>query len=381
MQSGAPPARRAVAASCTEVSTTPSPEDAGEAVASQPAGPPSASFNRRRTIIGGIVAIAFLVVVFARVIPQVGDYRGAFDALAELSVLDLAALLAALVTYLAVYGLPYLVATPGISFAESEIVNNSRFAIGNGIPGGGALGLAVGYAQLTFYRATPTAATAAIGATGVWASFVTLSLPITGVAALAISGQGVGSFVVPAIVGLVILIGVIVAFALVLRSEVNAVRIGAFADRAAGAVLRRIRPHAQVNISASVLHLRHDIVGLVSGRWLAITAANAAVSLGQFLILAVALSVVSTSAGYSLLAVYGCWAVSQLGILIPVTPGGLGTVDAALIALLTSVGVTEGDATAAALLWRASYYFPQIVLGVVCIFVWRWQVGRARRSA
>ena len=30
----------------------------------------------------------------------------------------------------------------------------------DGIPGGGALGLAVGYAQLTFYGATPTAATA-----------------------------------------------------------------------------------------------------------------------------------------------------------------------------------------------------------------------------
>lgn len=362
------------------MTTTPSPEDdAGEAPAQAPA-PASAAFNRRRSIIGGIVAIAFLVIVFARVIPQVGDYRGAFDALAQLSMLDVAALLAALLTYLAVYGLPYLVATPGISFAESEIVNNSRFAIGNGIPGGGALGLAVGYAQLTFYRATPTAATAAIGATGVWSSFVTLSLPITGVAALAMSGQDVGSFIVPAIVGLVILAGVIVAYALILRSEANAVRIGAFADGVAGAVLRRVRPHTRVNLSGSVLHLRNDIVGLVSRRWVAITVANAAVSLGQFLILAVALSVVSAGGGYSMLAVYGCWAVSQLGILIPVTPGGLGTVDAALIALLTSVGVTEGDATAAALLWRASYYFPQVLLGVGCFFVWRWQVGRARRA-
>ena len=344
------------------------------------AGAPSATLNRRRSVIGGLIAVAFLVVVFARVIPQVGDYQGAFDSLAALGAGDIALLLAALLIYLAVYGLPYLVAAAGISFAQSEIVNNSRFAIGNGIPGGGALGLGVGYAQLTFYGATPTGATAAIGATGVWSSFVTLTLPLTGVAALAMSGSDVGRFLVPALIGVAVLVALVVLFALVLRSEDNAHRIGAFADRAVGGVLRKFRPDTQVNISGQVLHLRHDIVGLVSRRWLAITAANFSVALGQFLILAVALLVVSTTGGVNVLAVYGCWAVSQLGILIPVTPGGLGTVDAALIALLATVGVSQGDATAAALLWRATYYFPQILIGVACIFVWRWQAGRARRS-
>ncbi len=364
------------------MTTTPQPDDAGTAAASdQATSAPSASFNRRRSIIGGVIAVAFLVVVFARVIPQVGDYQGAFDALGQLGALDVAALIGALLAYLAVYGLPYLVATPGIRYLQSQIVNNSRFTIGNGIPGGGALGLAVGYAQLTFYGATPTAATAAIGATGVWASFVTLSLPITGVAAFAAAGQDVSSFVLPALIGLAVLGAVVVAFALILRSEHNAVRIGAFAERVVGAVVRRFRPHTAVNISASVLHLRHDIVGLVGRRWLAITAAAFSVSLGQFLILAVALSVVSTSSEYALLAAYGCWAVSQLGILIPATPGGLGTVDAALIALLTTIGVSDGDATAAALLWRATYYFPQIALGLVCIVAWRIQVRRARPAA
>ncbi len=351
-----------------------------DVVGSEEPAPPQATLDRRRSIIGGVIAVVFLVIVFARVIPQVGDYQAAFAALADLGAGDLAVLLAALLVYLAVYGLPYLVAAPGISFLQSEVVNNSRFAIGNGIPGGGALGLAVGYAQLTFYRATPTAATAAIGATGVWASFVTLTLPITGVAALAMSGRDVDRFMLPALIGVAILITVIVLFTLVLRSERNAMRIGAFADRVVGAVARRLRPSLQVNLSGSVLHLRHDIVGLVSRRWLAITGANFAVGFGQFLILAVALNVVSTTGGFNMIAVYGCWAVSQLGILLPVTPGGLGTVDAVLIALLTSVGVSSGDATAAALLWRATYYFPQIFLGVGCIFFWRWQAGRARNS-
>lgn len=351
------------------------PRDSGDG---SPAQAPKAAFDRRRSIIGGVVAVAFLVVVFWRVIPQVGDYAGAFEVIANLGLADLALLGGALLVYLGVYGLPYLAAAPGISYKDSEVVNNSRFAIGNGIPAGGALSVGVGYAQLTFYGQTPTAATAAIGASGVWAAFVTLTLPITGVAALAMSGADVSRYLVPALIGVAALTAAVVVFALILRSEPAALRVGAFGDRVIGAILHRIRPHSSVNITGAVVHLRRDIVSLVNRRWVFITLANLGVALGQFLILATAVSLVSDTK-YSMLAVYGSWAVSQLGIMIPVTPGGLGTVDAALIALLVANGMSQADATAAALVWRVTYYFPQIILGVLCIFYWRWQTSSAKR--
>jgi uncharacterized protein (TIRG00374 family) len=345
-----------------------------------PFDPPSAkgTINRTRTIIGAVVAIVFLIIVFARVIPQIGDYQGAFEALAALSFAQVLLLLAALLVYLIIYGTPYVVAAPGLSYQHSQIVNNSRFAIGNGIPGGGAFGLAVQYAQLTFYKTTPTVATAAISATGVWATFVTLTLPLTGLLALALSGADVSRFTVPAMIALGVVVTMIVVFALILRSERNAEHIGGFADRTAGALVRRFRPQADLDITGSLLQLRRDIVDLVSRRWLLITLANFGVSFGQFLVLAVAITVVSDESP-SLLLVYGAWAVSQLGILLPVTPGGLGTVDAALIALLTANGVPSAEATAAALLWRAVTYFPQIFIGLFCIFYWRWQVRRQAR--
>lgn len=345
--------------------------------------PPKATINRTRSIVGGIIAIAFLAIVFTRVIPQIGDYQGAFEAIADLTFINLLTLVAALIVYLLIYGLPYLVAAPSINFRESEIVNNSRFAIGNGIPGGGALGLAVQYAQLTLYRASPTEATAAIGATGVWATFITLTLPVTGVAAFLMSGGEIGRFLLPALAALGVLITAVILFALILRSEQNAHRIGAFADRIVAAILGRFKPGMRVNITGQVLQLRRDIVDLVSRRWLAITAANFGVSFGQFMILAVALHAVAKSPeNINYLAVYGSWAVSQLGILLPITPGGLGTVDAALIALMTAqAGVSDADATAAALVWRATYYFPQILIGIICIFIWRWQAERARKKS
>ena len=56
--------------------------------------------------------------------------------------------------------------------------------------------------------------------------------------------------------------------------------------------------------------------------------------------------------------------------MVPITPGGLGTVDAVIIALLQSVGTSAGDATAADLVWRAASYVPQIIIGIIALITW-----------
>ena len=48
--------------------------------------------------------------------------------------------------------------------------------------------------------------------------------------------------------------------------------------------------------------------------------------------------------------------------MIPLTPGGLGTVDAALTALLVAFGLDQNDALAATLVWRACSWVPQVFL-------------------
>jgi hypothetical protein len=66
--------------------------------------------------------------------------------------------------------------------------------------------------------------------------------------------------------------------------------------------------------------------------------------------------------------------------MIPITPGGLGTVDAALIALLVGFGLPEATAIAATLVWRAASFVPQVSLGVLTFVWWRVEVGRAARA-
>ncbi len=102
-------------------------------------------------------------------------------------------------------------------------------------------------------------------------------------------------------------------------------------------------------------------------------------SFTQFLIFYMALRGVEGwgSAGTSVLVAFGSFAVAQIGLMIPITPGGLGTVDAVMIALLTALGVNAGDATAADLVWRAASFVPQIVIGVVALITWSRQGARA----
>ena len=113
----------------------------------------------------------------------------------------------------------------------------------------------------------------------------------------------------------------------------------------------------------------HD---LLTHRWHVITIAQVSVIMTQFLIFYVALRGVEgwDEPGTSALAAFGAFATAQIMLMVPITPGGLGTVDALIIALLQSVGVSAGDATAADLVWRAASYVPQIIVGIIALITW-----------
>ena len=364
----------------SDVVTTGSDQASEDAAARKQIGA-STGLDKKRTIIGGIVAAIFLIVIFVRVIPQFGDYSGALDTLSELTWGDLTAIVVAVIVYLYIYGWPFVASTPGLRYRQGFVVNQSAFLISNGIPGGGAFALGLQYAQLTSYKTTPSSATASIGATGVWSVFITLGLPVSGVAALSLSGDDAGKYAVAAAIGFAALVVVVGLFALILRSEDTATKIGGWGDKIVNPVLGKFGHGRSVDLTDAILSLRHEIVGLVRSRWGVITVAQIAVSWSQFAILYAALVAVTGHDGtVPLLAAYGAWAISQIGIMIPITPGGLGTVDAALIALLTSIGVDAGDATAAALVWRAASYVPQMIIGLCSVFFWRWQESRRRKK-
>ncbi len=69
------------------------------------------------------------------------------------------------------------------------------------------------------------------------------------------------------------------------------------------------------------------------------------------------------------------YAVAGLLALIPITPGGLGIVEAGLSALLILAGVPGGDAVVATLAYRIISYWLPILVGPVAYLLFRWRYG------
>ena len=162
----------------------------------------------------------------------------------------------------------------------------------------------------------------------------------------------------------------IVVFALIMRSEPLAIRLGGWANAVARPLYRMLKKDAP-DLVPVVVKFRTDTVDLVTRRWHVITVSQVAVSLCQFGIFYAALrGVEGSGTATPFLVAFGAWAVAQIGIMIPITPGGLGTVDAFMISLLTAMGVSSGDATAADLVWRAASFVPQIVIGIIALVTW-----------
>lgn len=337
------------------------------------------TLDPKKSIILGLLGLAVIVLIFVRVIPQIGSYQDAVTSLKSMSPGAVTFIVLSVIVYLGAYGLPFMAATPGLSYWRSQQLNQGAFAISNGVPAGGAFGLGVQYAMLASYSVGPTVSTAAITAVGIWSIFVTLWLPILGVAAIQLSGQAASSYFWPAVLGVLLLVVAVVGFALIVRSQNAARRIGSIGNRVAAPLIHRFRKGRSVDFVPAALRFRADIADLVTRRWPAITAAQVSVSVAQFLIFYMSLRGVEGwgSAGTSLLVAFAAFAVAQIGLMIPLTPGGLGTVDAAMIALLTALGVDPGAATAADLVWRAASFVPQIVIGVIALITWSRQGTRA----
>lgn len=338
--------------------------------ASAEAGRPA--IDKKKSIIAGLLGVAVLVLIFWKVIPQIGSYSEALTALKGMTGVSIALIVLMVVIYNLVYGLPFMAATPGLSYPHSFSLNQVAFTISNGVPAGGAFGLGVQYAMLSTYNVASTAATAAIAAVGVWSIFVTLGLPVLGLLAIQASNTiDIGPYIYIGAIGLGVLVGMILVFGLVMRSENTARSIGGIVNKISAPLIAKFGKGAQFDAVEQILKFRTDTVDLVQTRWWKITLAQLGVSLMQFLIFFAALRGVEDDTNVTpLLVAFGGFAVAQIGLMIPITPGGLGTVDAFMLTLLTAMGVKTGDATAAVLVWRAASFIPQIAIGILCLLGW-----------
>jgi uncharacterized protein (TIRG00374 family) len=172
-----------------------------------------------------------------------------------------------------------------------------------------------------------------------------------------------------------------VAFAVVLRSEGGARTVGRWADRLVNPLTRRLARGRTIDLSGKLLDFRSSVVGVMQTRWLLVTLSTLLLQLTSWAILVLALRGLQAGAdgvGVTWTEALAAFSFARVASFIPITPGGLGTVDAALAALLTGFGATSSQALAADLVWRAASYVPQVLLGALT-FLW-WRLTATRRK-
>jgi uncharacterized protein (TIRG00374 family) len=332
--------------------------------------------------VAGIVTIVVLLIVFVGVFPQFASYAEAWDSIQAMSAPWLVALSVAVVVNILVYVWPLQAAIPGLRYWPTFMVRQTSYAISNGVPAGGAIGLGVQYAMLESYGVGAPEAAAGIGINSVWNMIATLGLPIIAAILLVFTGQSDSQFVLIAVLGVVAIAVGAILLALVLHSNEEARRIGAFGERAVNWVLRIVHRHADLGLGEKLVSFRESTVDVIRARWALLTATNFLMQLTSFAILFIALRAIQASDGSTPTTFAEClaaFAFGRLASFIPIPPGGLGTVDAAIVAILSAFGATNADALAADLVWRAGTFIPQVVAGIITFVIWRRR--QARRAA
>jgi uncharacterized protein (TIRG00374 family) len=243
----------------------------------------------------------------------------------------------------------------------------------------------VEYDMLETYGFSTGKAASAAAISTVFNLFATLVTPDIGVLALLISGEVRWHYLLIALVGVVAVGAATAAFVVILHSEDGARRVGRIAERLVNAPARRLRRGRTVNLTGKILDTRSGVVGLMKTRWLAVVGSTLLPQFTSWSVLYLALRGLDQGnpAGVAVtwpesLAAYS---FAVIVTFLPVTTGGLGTVDAALTGLLTAFGATGSQALAADLVWRAGTFIPQVCTGVLMFLWWRATSGRRRRVA
>jgi uncharacterized protein (TIRG00374 family) len=332
-------------------------------------------------VVSAAITVAVLLVVFVGIFPKVADYAQAWSSIQQMPTAYVVALVVATVVNVAVYVWPLQAALPGLGYGPGFVVRQTSFAISNAVPAGGAVGLGVQYGMLDSYGFGAGAAASAIAIVSVFNVFATLVMPVLGVLALLASGVVNGTYVLIAVIGIVAVGVAVVAFTVVLRSERGALAVGRWADRLVKPVARRLARGRSVDLTGKLLDFRASVVDVMRARWAQVTLSTLLLQVTSWAILVLALRGLQAGAGSVTVTwneALAAFSFSRVASFIPVTPGGLGTVDAALTALLTGYGAASSQALAADLVWRAASWVPQVLLGALT-FLW-WRVTAARRG-
>ena len=329
--------------------------------------------SKKRRVVEIVSSIGVVIVIFAFAIPAIvgSDYAAIFDEFRQLSVGQVSELFAIWCVIMVIYTGVLTASLPGLKRTQALTVNLGGSAVSNVVPFGGAAGVGATYAMTMSWGFDASAVTLSILVSGIWNVFAKLGIPILALAILAAAGESTAKLVVPTAIGVVVLVGGLILFFLIVRSEALAERIGKAAERIATRVLGWIRRPPATGIPDKVLDFRHRSIGLIRARWKALTIWMVLFNFGQFVLLLTCVRVLGASTDeLGWVKVFAAFAFANLLTTIAITPSGVGFVEAGTVAALIAFGGDAASSAAAVFLFRGFTYLLEIPLGALGWAVW-----------
>ena len=327
-----------------------------------------------KRLLQALVSVVIVVGIFVFVLPRLASYEDVWGTITDMTGLEVGSLALVGLWNLVTYWFVMVAVLPGLRFREAAVVNQASTAVSNTLPAGGAIGVGVTYAMYTSWGFTASEIALSALVSGVWNSFVKLGMPIVAVALLAITGGASAAELTAAVVGFATLGLSITLFAFVLHSE----RLAAAVGRRIGAALSRIRVwvggRPLGDLGEAALAFRRRTIGLLHDRWIRLSLATIVSHGSLFIVLLVTLRHVGVSEqALSWVEALVAFSIVRLVSALPVTPGGVGVVEAglALALRLATDGQVDAEIVAAVLVFRAITYFMPIPLGASTYVFWR----------
>jgi len=305
-----------------------------------------------------LLLVAFVVIYF--VLPQIAGARRALNLLAGVNLwliaLGVALEAASILSYANLTrAMIHRTSPPYLTLLR---INLSTLAVSHVIPGGAAVGGALGFRLLTRLGLSGTDAAFAMAAQGIGSAVVLNLLLWLGLLVSILGGSYNPLYATAALIGVVLLGGFSALVVLLMRGEQRAAEV-------MRTVARRVPFLDEASVHRTVLRLASRLQTLAADR--ARLRRGLLWDLAFWLCSAASLWVFLAAFGYragvdGLIVAFG---LAYVLAAIPITPAGLGVVEATMIALLTFFGADRGVATLGVVSYRLINFWLPIPLGAL----------------
>lgn len=264
-------------------------------------------------------------------------------------------------------------ALPKVSWFVAGTSQLTSNAVAKIVPGGAAIGSAVNFRMLSAGGVQKGEAGAALAATSIISNGVLLCLPMVAIG-LSILGAPIPNGLQHVAWGGAVLFVVLFSFSFALVRYDRPIELfGKFVEISARWILKRLGKTGGPT-EEGMIRQRDQMVSSLGSGWKRALFASVGNWLFDYFALVAALLAVGVDPRLSVvLLAYAAAAV--LGM-IPITPGGVGFVEAGLTGMLVVAGVSGEDALLATLAYRVVSYWLPLPAGLIAHFLFRFRFGK-----